>query len=144
MRARLPEIQAALVGLLDAAPPAAEQAGALREKLESLRSAASLVGLSVVSGVSGLLESSIDDGKSGFTEESALAFGAAIEAMVSWLEEQANGQEDDREAVALAVVALRRSLGAPEEGDEEALTPILYAEGAEPRAARDRGRAPAA
>lgn len=126
VRAGLPAIQGSLARYWTGADTAEE----LREQLDQLRSAASLVGLPVVSGVSEVLEDSLETSLS-LDESSAAAFGGTIEAMASWLDAMAEGHGDDRTPVAGAVVALRRALGQPEDGDSEALQ-LIVADWAEP------------
>jgi len=134
VRAGLPAIQGSLARLWTGADSGEE----LREQLEHLRSAASLVGLPVVSGVSEVLEDTLDTDLS-LDESSAEAFSGAIDAMASWLDSMAEGQGDDRAPVAGAVVALRRALGQPEDGDSAALKSIVvnWAETSEPSEVAD-------
>jgi chemosensory pili system protein ChpA (sensor histidine kinase/response regulator) len=145
VRGYLPRIRAGV----DAWRGGAEAGAALEEAhrfTHSIKGAAAMVGLGVLSQIANLLEEALEDAAAGDLEpgrEAAGALGAAADQVEGYLDGLAAGRPAERAHLGAAVTALRRLRGLPEEGDAEEIERLLGAAPAPPVAAGPRtGRRP--
>lgn len=116
----------------------------------SIKGAAAMIGLGVLSQIANLLEEALEEAASGGVAsggEAASALGAGVAGIESYLEGLVGGRPADRAHLAEAVRAFRRLRGAPEGDDEAEVEHLLAAAGAarrEPSAAAPSGAPPAA
>ncbi len=115
----------------------------------SIKGAAAMIGLGVLSQIANLLEEALEEAAGGGVAsggEAAAALGAGVAGIESYLEGLAGGRPADRAHLAEAVRAFRRLRGAPEGEDEAEVERLLAAAGAarrEPSAAAPSAITPA-